>query len=111
MDISQTQRAALDSAGQLMFELASRADAEIVSFHAHIADAWPDKPFVATGNFGGRILSGVSSATLPEAFDSLIAKRDTPPKIESAREAVEAMRELLDPQDPLRAKLDELPIA
>jgi hypothetical protein len=110
IQLTSVQEAALNAAGEAMQDIETPFYIGICNHRdGQPFGCWADHPNERMGSVWGY------GATMAEATQDMLRKLDAiakePPKLKTAAEAVEAMRGLLKEEDPLRAKLDELPIA
>jgi hypothetical protein len=109
--LTSAQEAAFNAAGEALIDLGFRAD---LGFSPDFLEDGPH--FTCTGKDPqvGEYMCG-SGPTLAEAVTAFALKSNEKladgRKLRTAKETIEAVKSLLNEEDPLRAKLDELPVA
>jgi hypothetical protein len=111
--LTSAQEAAFNAAGEALADIKEATGISLVLMINETGA--PERSFGSFNHRGGGDTIHGSGATVAEAVQSLSRQlekqKDAPRKLRTAAEAVEAVRGLLNEEDPLRAKLDELPIA
>jgi hypothetical protein len=112
--LTSAQEAAFNAAGEAMTDLLAAGHKVHFMLNEYGEGDGRWSAWESATTVGSQPVWG-SGPTPAMAVAACIAKveeeRSAPPKLRTAAEAVEAVRGLLKEEDPLRAKLDELPIA
>jgi hypothetical protein len=106
-NISSVHEAAFNAAGEAMCDLIEEHGLGRLSLHGYTGSG--DRFHVLPDS--GRAGKGETpAAALVDAL-RMVEEDKRDPKLTTPRQVIEAVKGLLNEEDPLRAKLDELPVA